>query len=639
MKRETFTRQLVERNLQSWVRWLGVILVVLVVGGMMRSTAVSQSSGFHIDGRHLIDANGNPFVMRGINHAHTWYTGQTSSFANIKATGANTVRVVLSSGHRWTQNSASDVANVIQLCKTNRLICVLEVHDTTGYGEEGAAATLAQAVTYWISIQSVLTGEEAYVILNIGNEPWGNNNTSGWLSVTTSAIAQLRNAGFDHTIMVDAPNWGQDWQNLMRNNAQQIFDSDPDHNILFDVHMYGVYDTAVEVQTYLETFVNAGLPLVIGEFGHNHSDGNPDEDAIMAWAETYDIGYIGWSWSGNSGGVEYLDMVNHFNPNSRTTWGNRIISGANGIAQTSVEASVYGDPIPTQTPGGPTATHTPIPTNTAVPPTATPPPGGPCVVNYAVTNQWNTAYQADVTITNNTAVPISGWTLTFSHAAGQNLIGGWNATLSQVGNGVTASNPASHWNGTIQPNGGSVTFGLQATYNGPVVVPTNFVVNGVACNGGVSPTATPTGQSPTATPTTLPPTVTPTSPPPTATAVPPTSTPPPPTATPGSGGCTVNYTFSSLWGDGFVADVSIANNSSASINGWALTWTFGGNQAITNLWNGSVSQSGPAVTVNNAPWNSTIAANGSTSVGFQATFSGSNTIPTNFHLNGILCNP
>ncbi|MCL4263053.1 MAG: cellulose binding domain-containing protein [Anaerolineae bacterium] len=638
MRQETFTKQLSNWN---GVKLLGLFLVVLVVMGMMRSTAQSQSSGFHINGRHLIDANGNPFVMRGINHAHTWYPGQTSSFANIKATGANTVRVVLSSGHRWTQNSASDVANVIQLCKTNQLICVLEVHDTTGYGEEGAAATLAQAANYWISIQSVLTGEEAYVILNIGNEPWGNNNTSGWLSATTSAIAQLRNAGFAHTIMVDAPNWGQDWQNLMRDNAQQIFSSDPDQNILFDIHMYGVYDTAVEVQTYLETFVNAGLPLVIGEFGHNHSDGNPDEDAIMAWAETYDIGYIGWSWSGNGGGVEYLDMVNNFNPNSLTTWGNRLINGANGITQTSVEASVYGSPVPTSTPGGPTATNTPIPTNTPVPPTATPPPGGPCVVNYAVVNQWNTAYQADVTITNNTGTPITGWTLTFSHAAGQNLIGGWNATLSQVGSVVTASNPASHWNGTIASNGGSVTFGLQATYNGPVVVPTSFMVNGVVCNGGVSPTATPTNPPATGTPTSIPPTATPTTLPPTATPTnaPPTATAVPPTATPGSGGCAVNYTFSSLWGNGFVADVTIANNGSTPINGWALTWTFAGNQAITNLWNGSHSQSGQAVTVNNAPWNHTIPANGSTSVGFQATFSGSNVIPTNFYLNGVLCNP
>src|SRR4051794_12672456 len=99
----------------------------------------SAAVGFHISGGRLLEANGSAFVMRGVNHAHTWYPSQTSSFANIKSLGANTVRVVLSSGDRWTKNSASDVANVISLCKANRLICVLEVHDTTGYGEEGAA--------------------------------------------------------------------------------------------------------------------------------------------------------------------------------------------------------------------------------------------------------------------------------------------------------------------------------------------------------------------------------------------------------------------------------------------------------------------------------------------------------------------
>ena len=71
--------------------------------------------------------------------------------------------MVLGSGQRWGPNSASDVANVISLCKANRLICVLDAHDTTGYGEEGAAATLDQAVSYWISLQSVLTGQENYI--------------------------------------------------------------------------------------------------------------------------------------------------------------------------------------------------------------------------------------------------------------------------------------------------------------------------------------------------------------------------------------------------------------------------------------------------------------------------------------------
>src|SRR6266498_1924462 len=73
------------------------------------STVRASTFGFHVSGRFLLDANGNNFVMRGINVPHNWYPDETSSsFQNIKAKGANTVRIVLSSGQSWEKNSASD---------------------------------------------------------------------------------------------------------------------------------------------------------------------------------------------------------------------------------------------------------------------------------------------------------------------------------------------------------------------------------------------------------------------------------------------------------------------------------------------------------------------------------------------------
>ncbi|HSB00743.1 MAG TPA: glycoside hydrolase family 5 protein, partial [Anaerolineales bacterium] len=373
-----------------------LITVLLVTSILFPAQPARAAAGFRISGRNLLDANGNNFIMRGISHAHVWYPNETSSFANIKAAGANTVRVVLGGG-RWGPSSATDVANVIQLCKTNKLICVLEDHDTTGYGEDGAATSLAQAVSYWQSIQSVLAGQEAYVIINIGNEPYGNNNASAWVEATRSAIIAMRNAGFDHTLMVDAPNWGQDWQFVMRDNAASIFNSDVDKNTIFSIHMYGVFDTAAEIQSYVSSFVTAGLPLVIGEFGWNHSDGNPDEDAIMATAQSNGIGYLGWSWSGNGGGVEYLDMVTSFNPSQRTSWGDRIITGTNGLQQTSVEASVYNNTptnTPTRTPTGPTPTFTRTSTPTRTP-TITPTSSGALrvqVVGAGTDNSQQTAF-------------------------------------------------------------------------------------------------------------------------------------------------------------------------------------------------------------------------------------------------------
>ncbi|WP_412104301.1 glycoside hydrolase family 5 protein [Streptomyces europaeiscabiei] len=297
--------------------------------------------------------------MRGVNHAHTWYPNQMGSLAHIKTKGANTVRVVLSSADRWTRNDTADVTNIVTQCKRNRLICVLEVHDTTGYGEQSGAVTLSRAADYWIGVQSALTGQEDHVIVNIGNEPYGNNNYAGWTADTKAAIQRLRTAGFDHTIMVDAPNWGQDWAFTMRDDAASVFAADPDANTIFSIHMYGVFDTAAEVNDYLNRFVSAGLPIVVGEFGHDHSDGNPDEDAILATAQRLGLGYLGWSWSGNGGGVEYLDMVTNFDPNQLTSWGQRLFNGANGIAATSREAAIYsssgGDTTPPTAPGTPSA--------------------------------------------------------------------------------------------------------------------------------------------------------------------------------------------------------------------------------------------------------------------------------------------
>ncbi|MEU4392096.1 cellulase family glycosylhydrolase [Kribbella sp. NPDC023855] len=317
-------------------RWYPAVVAAL-------SADTPAAVGLRVNGTRVVEANGATLVMRGVNHPYAWYKTQNSSFANIKATGANTVRVVLSSGHRAAPTTAGEVTTIISLCKRSRLICVLEVHDTTGYGDESGAATLDQAAGYWISIAGVLRGQENYVVINLGNEPFGNNQqvSATWTTATSNAIKRLRGAGLQHLLMADAPMWGQDWQNIMRNNAAAVLAADPQRNTVFSIHMYGVYNTAAKITAYFDAFRNAGLPLVVGEFGHSHSDGDPDENTILAQAQAIGLGYLGWSWSGNGGGVEYLDMVYSFDPTRLTPWGQRIINGTNGIRQTSKEATIY----------------------------------------------------------------------------------------------------------------------------------------------------------------------------------------------------------------------------------------------------------------------------------------------------------
>lgn len=304
-------------------------------------------AGFSVQGGKLVEGNGTPFVMRGVSHAHVWYTQTTQqALKDIASTGANTVRIVLADGNGGLGGrvGGAEVSQLIQWCKDNKLIAVLEIHDATGYGDSGSAENPLDTVNYWLSadIRSALNNQEDYVIINIANEPLGNNKAGDWTSLQTQSIQKLRQAGIKHTIMVDAPNWGQDWSNTMRNNATTVFNADSARNTVFSVHMYESYGNASAVQSYLQDFKNKNLPLVIGEFGADHKGAAVDEDAIMAGSQQFGFGYLGWSWSGNNAETKSLDITNNFNVNSLSTWGNRLINGANGIKQTAKVASIFG---------------------------------------------------------------------------------------------------------------------------------------------------------------------------------------------------------------------------------------------------------------------------------------------------------
>ncbi|WP_430786064.1 cellulase family glycosylhydrolase [Actinoplanes sp. G11-F43] len=440
---------------------IAAVLITLTAATLTVVNPAWAATGLRISGRNIVEANGSTFVMRGINHMHTWYAGQTQSFADIKAAGANTVRVVLSGG-RWTANTAADVSNVIALCKASRLICVLENHDTTGYGEDGAAYSLDQAADYWIGLKSVLTGQENYVVINIGNEPIGNTNAGQWTAATVAAIQKMRTNGFEHLLMIDAPNWGQDWQYTMRDNAQTVLDADVRDNTVLSIHMYAVFNTAQSIRSYLDVFQNNNWPLVIGEFGWQFASGEVDDTTLMAEAQARGIGYLGWSWAGNTDPI--LDMTDDFDAASLTTWGQRIVNGPNGLKATSREATIFGGVQPS-TPGSPSPSQ-----SSASPSPSTSPsqPAGACTATYAVTGQWQGGFQGDVKVTAGGAA-IRNWTVTWTFPNGQTVNNAWGATVTGSGSTVTARNAA--WNGALAA-GASTNFGFLGSWTGANGIPT-----------------------------------------------------------------------------------------------------------------------------------------------------------------------
>ncbi|MGC9665375.1 family 43 glycosylhydrolase [Planosporangium sp. 12N6] len=101
-------------------------------------------------------------------------------------------------------------------------------------------------------------------------------------------------------------------------------------------------------------------------------------------------------------------------------------------------------------------------------------------------------------------------------------------------------------------------------------------------------------------------------------------------------GCRVDYTVTSQWQGGFGADVTV-NNLGDPVNTWTLTWSFTAGQTVTQLWNGSFTQSGAQVTVTSTAYNGRIPTGGNASFGFNGSWNGSNPVPTSFTLNGTTC--
>ncbi|TQS08387.1 cellulose-binding domain-containing protein [Microbispora hainanensis] len=104
---------------------------------------------------------------------------------------------------------------------------------------------------------------------------------------------------------------------------------------------------------------------------------------------------------------------------------------------------------------------------------------------------------------------------------------------------------------------------------------------------------------------------------------------PSPSASPSGGkGCSATYKVVNQWPGGFQGEVTVNNTGSSSISGWNVKWAFANGQTISQLWNGTVSQSGANVTVTNVSYNGSVGAGASTTFGFQANWNGTNAVPS-----------
>lgn len=316
---------------------IGIFLIVEYSGRALNDNDfICRADGFYVYGNNLYDANGNEFVMRGINFPHAWFTKyDETSLDGIQKTGANCVRVVCGSGAKYTKDTVESISAVIEACKARKIISIFEAHDVTG---NNAHEDLLTVVDFWIEIKESFIGQEKYCILNIANEWMSSIDNDKWKNTYIEALQRLRKAGIQNTVMIDTPAYGQHGDTVAKCGAD-VFRADEIRNTVFSVHLYKVAGcNAPTIRFNLNQGRKNNLCVIVGEFGYD----GVDEEYIKQYCTENGIGYLGWSWKGNGHGAEYLDMSEDWEGETLTMdWGEPLVNGKYGIKQTSKICSVF----------------------------------------------------------------------------------------------------------------------------------------------------------------------------------------------------------------------------------------------------------------------------------------------------------
>ncbi|MFL6124116.1 glycoside hydrolase family 6 protein [Actinophytocola sp.] len=102
--------------------------------------------------------------------------------------------------------------------------------------------------------------------------------------------------------------------------------------------------------------------------------------------------------------------------------------------------------------------------------------------------------------------------------------------------------------------------------------------------------------------------------------------------------CRIDYSANNWGNNGFTANITV-NNLGDPITNWTLTFSFPGSQHVDSGWNATWTQASGStnVTATSASYNGALGTGASTQIGFNGSFTGTNTAPTSFSLNGTAC--
>ncbi len=329
------------------------------------------SSFFETQGNKIVDPCGNDFVMKGVNYSLSddWNfpgnlnTGRELSSQIILA-NPNTVRIQWYVDYGQPSRPALSLVgldSVISRFAAADIVTVLEIHDFTHIHTDTTAFN-TNVVAWWTSqpVLDLIEKHKSHIFVNVANEygpamypapnytlnPNYNSQITTWVTHYKNVVNRLRNAGIEVPIIIDAPNYGMDYQTVI-NNATIFNDNDPLHRIIMSCHAYW-NSTASEMTSIVNQLSALTLPVILGEIGNVDFACNAIQmNSVLDACQNKGLGWLAWTWNrdecsmrnmtANQPGVYNSPTDGQFS--TLTTYGDVIVNNPSfGLANHSAKA-------------------------------------------------------------------------------------------------------------------------------------------------------------------------------------------------------------------------------------------------------------------------------------------------------------
>ena len=231
----------------------------------------------------------------------------------IASTGANTVRLPFNyklftdedyMGKTANQDGFERIDKLVEWCRVNGLYLILDMdacpggqtgdNIDDGYGDPGiceSEKSQQQFCTIWQKIAKRYKNETVILGYELMNEPIAHyfenkDELNRKLEpLYKRAVAAIREIDRNHVILLGGGCWNSDFS--------MFRDWTFDNNIMYSCHRYGGDATKPAIQSFIDFRDKTGLPMYMGELGHNTMQWQSDFVKVM---KENNISYTFWPY-------------------------------------------------------------------------------------------------------------------------------------------------------------------------------------------------------------------------------------------------------------------------------------------------------------------------------------------------------